>query len=113
MIEFAAGQFNFTKTLSLDVENVTIRGWGMGKTILNFENQETSSGGEGLLVTKGNFLIENLGFEETRGDAIKVEDVDGVTFRGVRVEWFNDLDPTRRHASLFPRLPKAASEGEA
>jgi parallel beta-helix repeat protein len=102
VIEFAEGQFDFTRALSLDVENVTIRGRGMDKTIWNFENQETGSGGEGLLVTKGGFTIENLAVEDTRGDAIKVEDVKGVTFRKVRVEWAGEPDSTNGAYGLYP-----------
>ena len=74
----------------------------MDKTIWNFENQETGSGGEGLLVTKGGFTIENLAVEDTRGDAIKVEDVKGVTFRKVRVEWAGEPDSTNGAYGLYP-----------
>ena len=102
IIEFSEGQFVFYKTLSLDVENVTVRGRGMGKTVLNFEKQQTGSGGEGLLVTKGRFTIEDLAIEDTRGDAIKVEDVKGIAFRRVRVEWTRDSDPTNGGYGLYP-----------
>ena len=41
VIEFAAGEFKLTKTLSLDgTKNVTIRGQGIDKTILNFADQQ-------------------------------------------------------------------------
>jgi len=102
VIEFAEGRFDFILTLSLDVENVTIRGRGMDKTVWNFENQETGAGGEGLLVTKGGFTIENLAVEDTRGDAIKVEDVKGVTFRKVRVEWAGVPDSTNGAYGIYP-----------
>ena len=48
-VELAAGQFDFTTGLSLDVANVTFKGAGQDKTILSFANQ--TSAGEGLLVT--------------------------------------------------------------
>ena len=75
-VRFVEGTFLFNKTLSLDVENVTIAGAGPDKTILKFADQVTGSGGEGLLVTKGGFTLQNLAVEDSRGDAIKVTGVD-------------------------------------
>lgn len=102
IFEFETGTYAFTRTLSLDVENVIIRGQGAEKTILSFKNQETGSGGEGLLITKGNFTIENLGIEDTKGDAIKVEGVDRVFFKQVRVEWTGGPSPDNGAYGLYP-----------
>jgi parallel beta-helix repeat protein len=102
IIEFAEGQYTFTHTLSLDVENITLRGKGEGKTILSFKDQETGSGGEGLLITKGNFTIENLAIEDTKGDAIKVEGVDRVFFKNMRVEWTGEPSPENGAYGLYP-----------
>lgn len=102
IIEFAEGEFYFTITLSLDVENVTIRGQGPNKTVLNFENQETGGGGEGLLVTKEGFTLENLAIEDPRGDAVKVEDVKRITFSNVRIEWTTDSDSTNGGYGFYP-----------
>src|SRR6516165_3261623 len=55
-IEFEEGTFEFTMSLSLAVDNVTIRGQGMDKTTLSFAKQD--AGKEGLLVTRGQFRIE-------------------------------------------------------
>ena len=59
-VRFGEGTFLFTKTLSLDVENVTVTGAGPERTILKFKDQVTGAGGEGLLVTKGGFTLENI-----------------------------------------------------
>ena len=49
VIEFEAGTYEFTMGLSLDVDNVTIKGAGLNETILNFKNQ--NAGSEGLSIT--------------------------------------------------------------
>src|SRR4051812_47236919 len=48
VIGLSEGTFEFTKELSLAVENVTIRGKGPDQTILSFKKQDT--GKHGLLV---------------------------------------------------------------
>jgi parallel beta-helix repeat protein len=101
-IEFAAGKFDFKMTLSLDVEGVTIRGKGVDQTILSFKNQGQGTGGEGLLVTSGRFLLEDLTVEDAKGDAIKVNNVQGVTFRRVRTRWTAGPQTTNGSYGLYP-----------
>lgn len=102
IIEFSEGHYAFTRTLSLDVENITLRGQGPDKTILTFKDQETGSGGEGLLITQGDFTLENIAIENTKGDAVKVEGVDRVFFKNVRVEWTGDPSPENGAYGLYP-----------
>ena len=105
-VRFGEGTFLFTKTLSLDVENVTVMGAGPAKTILNFKDQVTGAGGEGLLVTKGGFTLENIAIEDTHGDAVKVSGVDGVTFRNVRVEWTRGPSPENGAYGIYPVMSR-------
>ncbi len=105
VVEFGAGKFEFTSTLSLDVENVTIRGQGPDQTILAFNQQGQGTGGEGILVTsKEKFTIENLAVEDAKGDAIKVNGCTGVTFRKVRVSWSGGPKETNGGYGLYPVL---------
>jgi len=109
IIEFTAGKFNFTSTLSLDVSDITIRGQGPGKdqTILSFAEQGQGTGGEGLLVkSKEKFTLENLAIEDAKGDAVKVQDTQGVTLRNVRVEWTGGAKETNGAYGLYPVLAK-------
>ena len=69
VIEVPAGTHNFSRSLSLNVSGVTIRGAGMDQSILSFSNQ--MQGAEGLLVTANDFVIEDLAIENTIGDALK------------------------------------------
>ncbi len=104
-IEFGEGKFEFTSTLSLDVNNVTIRGKGPDKTILTFNQQGQGTGGEGISVTsKENFTIEDLAVEDAKGDAIKVTGCKGVTFRKVRASWSGGPKETNGAYGLYPVL---------
>ncbi|MGD9723045.1 MAG: parallel beta-helix domain-containing protein [Pirellulales bacterium] len=105
VVEFGAGKFEFTSTLSCDVNDITIRGQGSDKTTLAFNQQGQGTGGEGILVTsKKNFTIENLAVEDAKGDAIKVNGCDGVTMRKVRVSWNGGPKETNGAYGFYPVL---------
>lgn len=104
VVRLAAGHYDFTATLSLDVAGVTVRGAGPQQTILSFKNLVQGTGGEGLLVTSGGFTLEDLAVEDARGDAVKVSGADGVTLRRVRVEWTDGPKTTNGSYGLYPVL---------
>ena len=85
VIEIPEGIFSFDRSLSLNVDGVTIRGAGMDKSILSFKGQ--IAGAEGLLVTANDFTIENLAIEDTKGDALKISEGENIIIRRVRTEW--------------------------
>jgi parallel beta-helix repeat protein len=85
VIEIPAGVHAITRSLSLNVDGVTIRGAGMDESILSFKNQQ--QGAEGLLVSADDFIIEDLAIEDTVGDALKINESNNVTVRRVRTEW--------------------------
>ena len=82
-IILSAGTFEFTSSLSLEGKNnITIEGEGRNATILSFAGQ--IAGAEGIKVVNSNqFLIRNLTIQDTKGDAIKITDSDGVSMIGV------------------------------
>ncbi|WP_262692418.1 parallel beta-helix domain-containing protein [Kordiimonas aestuarii] len=100
VIELAAGRYDFTGPLSLDIANITVRGAGMNETVLSFTNQTTGS--EGLLITAGGARIESLAVEDTPGDGIKAKGVDTVTFKDVRVEWTRGPHAENGAYGLYP-----------
>ncbi|WP_421790155.1 parallel beta-helix domain-containing protein [Hyphobacterium sp.] len=100
VIEIPAGVFSFDRSLSLTVDGVTIRGAGMDETILSFANQ--TSGAEGLLVTASDFTIEDLAIEDTRGDALKVNEGENIIIRRVRTEWTNGPDTNNGAYGIYP-----------
>jgi parallel beta-helix repeat protein len=88
------------RALSLSVDNVTIRGKGIDKTILSFKNQKT--GPAGLQVTSNGFTIEDLAIEDTKGDALKINGASGVTVRRVRTEWTGGPSDKNGSYGIYP-----------
>lgn len=99
-IELGPGQYRLRRTLTLDVEDVRIKGAGAARTILNFKGQK--AGAEGLLVTQGRFVIEDLAILDTVGDALKIKGGVEVVIRGLRVEWTGGPDPKNGAYGLYP-----------
>ncbi|MFN7054849.1 parallel beta-helix domain-containing protein [Hyphomonas sp.] len=94
------GTFQLTEGLSLDVEGVTLRGAGQGKTILDFSGQEGA--GEGLLVTSDDVTLMDFAVINTRGDGIKSKGADRITYRYLTVEWTNGPDENNGAYGVYP-----------
>ncbi|MGH7785272.1 MAG: parallel beta-helix domain-containing protein [Candidatus Binatia bacterium] len=99
-IVLGAGMFEIPAQLSLTVPYITLRGAGMDETILSFD--QLTGGGEGLLVRADNFVIEDIGLEDSPGDQLKILGADGVTIRRVRAEWTNGPDAGNGAYGLYP-----------
>ena len=87
VVEIPAGHFTLSKPLSLDgKKNVTIKGAGINKSTLSFKGQK--EGAEGLKVTNAeNIKLIDFAVEDTKGDAIKTQDVNGIQFIRVKTAW--------------------------
>ena len=87
VIELPEGRYTLDASLWLDgKKNITISGAGMDKTVLSFKNQ--LSGAEGIKITNAsNITIQNLTVQDTKGDAIKTQLVDGITFKNMKAMW--------------------------
>ena len=79
------GVFKLELGLSLDVDNVTLRGRGMEKSILDFKGQV--AGAEGLHVTSDNVLLEDFAVIDTKGNGIKSHSANNIIYRRIRAEW--------------------------
>ena len=102
VIEVPEGTFQFDRSLSLRVDDVTLRGQGMDKSILSFKGQK--AGAEGLLVNSNGFTLENLAIEDSKGDGFKISESENVTIRGVRVEWTGGPKTSNGGYGLYPVL---------
>ncbi|PCJ23007.1 MAG: hypothetical protein COA96_12900 [SAR86 cluster bacterium] len=100
IIEVPAGIHEFTRSLSLNVSGVTIRGAGMNDSILSFKNQV--QGAEGLLVSADDFVIEDIAIEDTVGDALKINESTNVTIRRVRTEWTRGANTENGAYGIYP-----------
>jgi parallel beta-helix repeat protein len=99
-VSIAAGRYELTDGLSLDVANVTVKGAGPAATILSFNGQKSS--GEGFLITSNRVTIRDLGVENAKGDGIKSKGVDQITFRNLRVEWTGGPMATNGAYGVYP-----------
>ena len=100
VIEIPAGIYHFDRSLTLNVDGVTLRGAGMDETVLNFQGQ--IAGAEGLLVTANDFTLEDLAIEDTSGDGLKVNGGRNIIIRGVRVEWTGGYSTDNGAYGLYP-----------
>lgn len=99
-IMLEAGHYTLTDGLSLDVNDVTIRGAGMDGTVLDFTTQEGS--GEGLLVTSDGVTLRDFALENPKGDGIKSKGADNIVYYRIRVTWTNGPDPENGAYAIYP-----------
>ena len=100
VVEIPAGNFHFDRGLSLRANGVTIKGAGMEKTIISFKGQV--AGPEGLIVYGNDFTIEGLTLEDTKGDALKINDGENIIVRGVRVRWSGEPKTSNGAYGIYP-----------
>ena len=100
VVKLAAGRYELTDGLSLDVDNVTVKGAGPDATILSFKGQK--SAGEGLLVTSDRVTLRDFAVEDTRGDGVKSKGSDQISFLNLRVEWTNGPNEKNGAYGIYP-----------
>lgn len=100
IIEIKAGVHELSRSLSLNVSGVTIRGAGRDSSILSFKNQ--MQGAEGLIVAADDFVIEDLAIEDTVGDALKINESNNVTVRRIRTEWTGGALSSNGAYGIYP-----------
>ena len=76
-IEIPAGNFQLTKSLSLEgKKNIIIKGKGIDQTVLSFKSQ--TQGAEGIKISNcENITLEDFSAEDSKGDLIKTMHVKG------------------------------------
>lgn len=102
LIELPEGIFLFDDELTLNTSHITVRGKGMDKTILSFDQQP--AGAQGLLVRADAFTAEDFAIENTAGDGLRAEGANGLVFRRIRVEWTGGPDESNGAYGLYPVL---------
>jgi parallel beta-helix repeat protein len=99
-VQIAAGRYDLTDGLSLDVDGVTVTGAGPGTTVLSFKGQKGA--GEGLLITSDRVTVKDLAVEDTRGDGIKSKGADDIRYLNLRVEWTGGPKATNGAYGVYP-----------
>lgn len=102
VIELPAGRIELSNTLWLDGKNdITIRGAGQDKSILSFKKQ--TQGAEGMKVTNAkNVVLEHFTVEDSKGDLIKTQLVNGLIFRDLTARWTGKPSASNGSYALYP-----------
>ena len=100
ILTLSPGIFVFEDGLSLDVDEVTVRGSGINETILDFKNQ--MSGAQGLLVTSDRVTLKDFAVTDAKGDAIKVIGAEGISMINLKTEWTGGPKTTNGAYGLYP-----------
>lgn len=100
VVKLAAGRYDLVDGLSLDVDDVTVKGAGPGATVLSFKGQKGA--GEGLLVTSDRVTVRDLAVEDTKGDGVKSKGSDQISFLNLRVEWTGGPKETNGAYGVYP-----------
>ena len=100
IVHISEGFYKLEDSLSIDIDNLTLQGDGINKTILSFKDQ--MSGAQGLSVTSDGVTLQDFAVEDAKGDAIKVKGVHGISFIRVRTEWRNGPDELNGAYGLYP-----------
>mgnify|MGYP000919567013 CR=1 FL=1 len=101
-IELPEGNFMLSKSLSMEgKKNITIKGKGVGKTILSFLGQ--TEGGEGINVTNcNNITIEDFTIQDAKGDNIKLKGCADVIIRNMNSTWTTGADSANGNYGYYP-----------
>ena len=100
IVQLGAGVFTLTDGLSLDVNNVIVRGAGMDATTLDFAGQQGA--GEGLLVTSDDVVLRDFGIRDSKGDGIKSKGADRIVYLAIKVEWTGEPRATNGAYGIYP-----------
>ncbi len=100
ILTLSPGTFVFEDGLSLDVDEVIVRGSGINETILDFKNQ--MSGAQGLLVTSDRVTLQDFAVADAKGDAIKVIGAEGINMINLKTEWTGGPKSTNGAYGLYP-----------
>ena len=103
VVQLGAGTWTLTDGLSLDVDNVTVRGAGTkdgAGSILDFSGQQGA--GEGLLVTSDDVFLTNFAVLNTKGDGIKSKGANRIVYHQLRVEWTAGPKETNGAYGVYP-----------
>ena len=100
ILTLSPGTFIFEDGLSLDVDEVIVRGSGINETILDFKNQ--MSGAQGLLVTSDRVILKDFAVTDAKGDAIKVIGAEGINMINLKTEWTGGPKTTNGAYGLYP-----------
>ena len=102
VIVIPEGRYQLNMALWMDgKKNIIIKGKGMDKTILSFKDQ--LAGAEGIKITNSsNITIQDMTVQDSKGDLIKAQLVDGLIIKNVKAEWTGKPSKDNGAYALYP-----------
>lgn len=102
VIEIPPGKYTFSRTLWLDdKKDITVLGAGSDKTFLAFHEQ--IDGAEAIKVTGSeNIRLEGMTVWDAKGDALKIQETDGIAFVDVAAIWRGKPKKSNGAYGLYP-----------
>ena len=102
VIVIPEGRYQLNMALWMDgKKNIIIKGKGMDKTILSFKDQ--LAGAEGIKITNSsNITIQDMTVQDSKGDLIKAQLVDGLIIKNVKAEWTGKPSIDNGAYALYP-----------
>ena len=102
VIEIPEGKFQLNMALWMDgKKNITLKGKGIDKTILSFKDQ--IAGAEGIKITNSsNITLQDITVQDSKGDLVKAQLVDGFTLKNVKAEWTGKPSKDNGAYALYP-----------
>ena len=101
-INLGSGVFPILGTLSMEGKNdIVIKGAGMNGTILDFSSQV--EGAQGISITNSkNIVLEDFTIQNAKGDAVKGQHINGITFRRIKTQWLGGPKSTNGAYGIYP-----------
>lgn len=81
----AEGTFMLNAEVSISANGLVLKGAGRDKTILDFSMQDL--GANGIKISGDGVTVTGFTVRETPGDGIRGDEVDGITYDDISVEW--------------------------
>ncbi len=109
VIVLPKGNFKIASTLLFDgdvdgdgsmAKNITIMGYGMDETVLDFSESLT---GDGIFVQNAvNVIIQDMSVNEAKNNGIKLKNTNGIILRRLATVWEGELDENNGAYGLYP-----------
>ncbi|GAB3265215.1 parallel beta-helix domain-containing protein [Chitinimonas naiadis] len=98
-INLPAGHFEFSQTLSISANRVTIKGAGKDKTILSFKGQQS---GNGIDASGKQLTFEDFAIVDSKADGLKVQNCEDLVIRRLSVDWSGPVKASNGGYGLYP-----------
>ncbi len=97
---FDEATWTLNTELSLTVNNVTVKGAGMGRTVFDFTTQDV--GAQGMSTLADGTVFTDFTVMDTPGDGIRATNVNGITWRRVEVGWSAGASTENGAYGIYP-----------